>query len=180
MAGPYSELELRYARPIAQALLSSASFRQWLFTGTDYADVAADAQPLGDEQAGLRSRGLKNPYWFNYWCGKDSRCECRVGSGIETDILVVFRHANDRRLAVHVEVKRPGDKLGDGQAASYPRRAACWANPATRPKTVPRHDDFVTVLVCGRDLAVNEQLRYFDRVAFHDEVGGRVPAYPEL
>jgi hypothetical protein len=123
---------------------------------------------------------MKNPYWFNYWCGKDKRCACRIGTGIETDILLIFDCINGRRLGLHIEVKRPGEMLGDGQAESYPRRAACWANPNTRPKTVPSHHDFLTMLVCGRDLASDIRLRHFDKVVFHDEIAKQIQLYPEV
>jgi hypothetical protein len=41
---------------------------------------------------------MKNPYWFNYWCPKDSKCVCKVGTSLETDILLILECANDRRL----------------------------------------------------------------------------------
>jgi hypothetical protein len=122
---------------------------------------------------------MKNPYWFNYWCGKDTRCVCRIGTGIETDILLIFNCASGRRLGVHIEVKRPGERLENGQAESYPHRAACWANPATRPRTVLPHDEFLTMIACGRDAAGDERLGHFDKILFHDEVAKRISIYPE-
>lgn len=175
----YSELELRYARPVANAILESSDFRQWLLAGTKHESGASGARPAGDLQRRLRSPGMKNPYWFNYWCGKDSRCACRIGSGIETDILIMLDYANGRRVGLHIEVKRPGEELGNGQAESYPRRAACWANPNTRPKTVPPHQDFLTMLICGRELSSDERLKHFDKVVFHDDVARRIQVYPE-
>lgn len=176
----YSEAELRYARPVANAILESGDFRKWLLAGTKHEKLALEARPVGDAQGSLRSQTMKNPYWFNYWCGKDARCECRIGTGIETDILLILDCANGRRLGLHIEIKRPGEHLGDGQAESYPRRAACWANSDTRPRTVLRHDDFLTMLVCGRDLASDERLKYFDKVIFHDDVAERIEVYPEV
>jgi len=87
---------------------------------------------------------------------------------------------NDRRLALHIEVKRPGEHLGDGQAESYPRRAACWANPTIKPRTVPSHHEFLTVLICGRELANDDKLKWFDKVVFHDEIAMQIQIYPEL
>lgn len=176
----YSELELRYARPLAHTLLESDSFRQWFFAGTKHEKHAVDLRALGEVQHGLRSRTMKNPYWFNYWCGKDSKCVCRIGSGIETDILLIFDCANHRRLGLHIEVKRPREQLGNGQAESYPRRAACWVNPSTRPKTVPPHDEFTTMLVCGSELGTDERVRFFDKVVFHEDVAKRIAVYPEM
>ena len=176
----YSELELRYARPVARAILESGDFRQWFLAGTKYEDGALEAQPVGEIQARLRSPTIKNPYWFNYWCSKDSKCACRIGTGIETDILLILNYANERRLGLHIEVKRPDEALGNGQAESYPRRAACWANPDTRPKTVPPYQDFLTILICGRELASDERLRFFDKVVFHDDVAQKIQVYPEV
>jgi hypothetical protein len=132
-----------------------------------------------DVQVSLRSPNIKNAYWFNYHCGKDSKCVCRIGKGIETDILFIFDCANDRRLALHIEIKPPGEQLRDGQAESYPRRAICWANPETRPRTVPPHEDFLTMLVCGRELTSDSRIGHFDKVVFHDEISALITPYPE-
>jgi hypothetical protein len=121
---------------------------------------------------------MTNPYWFNYWCGKDKLCRCKIGTAIETDILLVFSTA-EVSLALHVEVKRPGETLGDGQAATYPRRASCWATDATRPKRIVPHTEFLTVLACGVNLASDPDLAHFDRVIFHDEISQRISPYPE-
>ena len=176
----YSALELPYARPVASALLTRPDFRLWLLSGTRHEVDALKACPIGRAQAALRSAGMKNPYWFNYWCSKDRRCACRIETGIETDILIIFDCASGRRLGVHVEIKRPWDTLRPGQAESYPRRAACWANPTTRPKTVAPHQDFVTLLICGRELQSDVRVRNFDKVVFHDEVADQIEVYPEL
>lgn len=175
----YSELELRYARPIANTILSSRAFRNWLISGTKYEVVATDAVPVGDLQKSLRSPNMENPYWFNYWCGKDANCACRIGTGIETDILLVLDCNDRRRLALHMEIKRPGEKLGNGQAESYPRRAACWANPVTRPRTVVPHDIFLTILACGRDLSTDDRISHFDKTVYHEDIARQIFAYPE-
>jgi hypothetical protein len=168
---PYSELELRYARPLANAILEDGAFRQWLFAGTKHEVGAREACPIGNIQGSLRKITTDNPYWFNYHTGK--------GKGIETDILIIFNCANARKLGLHIEIKRPGQRLEEGQAEAYPRRAASWVNPKTRPKTVSPHDDFLTMLVCGQELASDGRLQYFDKVVFHDEVVKRIPGYPE-
>jgi hypothetical protein len=176
----YSESELKYARPLANAIIDDSDFRQWLLEKTEFEHVSGKLIPVGVEQEKLRSKGLKNPYWFNYWCGKDSQCMCRVKEGgIETDILIVLRSENGIHIAFHIEVKRPGDKLRVGQAESYPRRAACWANPDSRPRTVYPHQKFLTILACGRDLATDPDLSHFDRVVFHDEIERMIGLYPE-
>lgn len=176
----YSELELKYARPIADGILNSSNFRHFLLKGTAFESMSETAIPLWEEQEKLRSKNLKNPYWFNYWCGKDSRCTCRAKEGgIETDIMMVLRSHDQSTLALHIEVKRPGDKLSAGQAESYPRRAACWAHPDSRPPTVYPHQRFVTILACGRELESDPNLAHFDRVVFHDEIEKLIAIYPE-
>jgi len=180
LAAAYSDLELKYARPIAVALAADRGFREWKLEGTPYADLAAVAHHDADLQRRLRARPkMTNPYWFNYWCGKDRFCACRVGTAVETDILMIFEVPAAQKFAVHVEVKRPNERLGLGQAETYPRRAACWANQTTRPKRIPEHSGFVTVLACGRNLADDPQLTHFNRVAFHDEIAERISGYPE-
>jgi hypothetical protein len=160
---------------VARAILEDSTFRQWLLAATRHGDAIVLACPVAkDVQASLRS-SMRN----DYWCGRDSKCACRIGTGIETDILFILGCPDSRRLALHIEVKRPGERLGDGQPESYPRRAACWANPDTRPRTVPLHRDFLTALVCGRELASDPRIQYFDKVVFHDEIARRIKAYPE-
>lgn len=177
--GPYSEQELKYARPLANAVLDSSDFRRWMFAGTSVADLIEGATPIGDVQAQLRSNRLKNPWWFNYFCPLDKRCECRVGTGIETDILIMFENSLLQRIAAHIEVKRPGDTLGIGQAESYSRRAQCWAHAVHRPRTVPPHEHAITIIACGRDLQQEPRLVFFDKVIFHDELAARLSPYPD-
>jgi hypothetical protein len=50
----------------------------------------------------------------------------------------------------------------------------------TRPKTVPHHDDFLTMLICGRELESDLRLKHFDKVVFHDDVAQIIQVYPEL
>ena len=105
--------------------MEDSTFRQWLLAGTRHGDAIVLACPVDKEvQASLRSPTMKNEYWFNYWCGKDSNCACRIGTGIETDILFILGCPDSRCLALHIEVKRPGEQFGDDQAESYPRCAA--------------------------------------------------------
>lgn len=123
---------------------------------------------------------MTNPYWFNYWCSKDSNCVCKNGTGLETDILLILQSARSRRLGLHIEIKRPDKQLKSGQAELYPRRAACWVNPNTRPKYVWPHEDFLTMLICGRNLVTDTRLQNFDKIIFHDEVAQIIRIYPEV
>lgn len=172
----YSAIELRYARPLATALIDRPDFRAW-FSGLPELETALHHPQVQSER---RSPGMKNPYWFNYWCGKDSRCTCRVGTGIETDILLVFKLAEGLIWALHVEVKRPGDRLGDGQALSYPRRAACLANPQTRPRTVPPHTHWRTILVHEDTISSAAEAESFNVIHFHSRIAEWLSPYPEI
>ena len=50
----YSELELGYARPIAQAILERPDFFSWLLQGKKYENAAVDARFLGELQRSLK------------------------------------------------------------------------------------------------------------------------------
>lgn len=178
----YSSYELGFARPIAESLLSDSEFLEWVLNGTRFSSRGATPVDAA-QQLSLRNKGLKNPYWFNYWCGKDKMCLCRESpekSGIETDILIVCDLEAGIRGAIHVEVKPPGEKLLDGQAESYPRRAWCWSNSQSRPRTVLPHSEAVTILACGRELNSDERTKCFDKVVFHDDLRNRIANYPAV
>ena len=66
----YSERKLRYARPIACAIRENPAFLKWLVAGTTYENSEPRLLP-GDLQRSLKNPKMKNPYWFNYWCGRD-------------------------------------------------------------------------------------------------------------
>jgi len=177
----YSPSEFLYARPLANAILNDVSFREWFLAGTKLADMAVTARALPESQAALRSTArARKWFWFNYFCPKDSRCSCKIGTGIETDILIILEVPNGLRFAVHVEVKPSDENLGPGQAESYPRRALCWAASATRPRTVLAHDGFVTILACGDNLKYDERLSHFDKVVLHRDIEQRISPYPDL
>jgi hypothetical protein len=170
----YSEAELRYARPLVSGLIADSAFRAWLAKDPELAFASHDPTM----QSRLRSPGMKNPCWFNYWCGKDTKCACRIGTGIETDVLLVFVRSEGGCTALHVEVKRTNDKLGDGQAESYPRRASCWRDPLTRPPTVPAHDRARLVLVHGFSAPPDVALRSFDVLWHHKDIAQHIMGYP--
>ncbi len=176
----YSKNEFLYARPIASALLTDASFREWFLMGTKCGAMAREARPLAELQASLRTTpSAKKWFWFNVFCPKDRRCACRGEEGIETDILLLFKAPDNSRFAVHVEVKPPNEDFLPDQAESYPRRAACWANTATRPRTVVAHGSFTTILVCGENLSSDARRLNFDQTHFHQDIEKRLSPYPD-
>jgi hypothetical protein len=177
----YSPKEFLYARPIANGLLSAGQFREWFLAGTKFGARASDAEAQAEEQAALRTtENSRRWFWFNYWCPKDRRCECRGEKGIETDILLIYQSPDHFRFAVHVEIKPPGEGLLTGQAESYPRRGLCWTDSATRPRTVPPHQDFVAVLVCGDELCSDKRISNFGKVILHRDIATRLSPYPDV
>ncbi len=176
----YSKNEFLYARPLASALLTNASFREWFLSRTKLGAIAREACPLAELQASLRTTpSARKWFWFNVFCPKDGSCECRGNKGIETDILLVFKSPDDARFAVHVEVKPPNEDFLPDQAESYPRRGACWANAVTRPRTVVAHDNFTTILVCGENLRSDLRRSAFDDTHFHLDIEKWLSPYPD-
>jgi hypothetical protein len=177
----YSKNEFLYARPIASALLTDMSFREWFLAGTKFAAIARKAYSLAELQSSLRTTPVaKKWFWFNVFCPKDGSCECRGEKGIETDILLIFKSPDKSQFAVHVEVKPPNEGFLPDQAESYPRRGACWANTATRPRTVVAHDNFTTVLVCGENLRSDLRRSKFDYTWFHRDIEKHLSPYPDV
>ena len=176
LTGQYAEQELALAIPLVQGLLESAEFRVWLTNEPALAKATHDPAL----QASLRSKTMKAPYWFNYFCGT---CDggnpngCKLGTGTESDVLLMF-DCPGSRLALHIEIKRAGDSVRGGQAETYPRRAACWANPHTRPRYVPPHDRWQTILAHGDSPLSQAEAASFARIVTHDDIRRQRPEYP--
>src|SRR5947199_1930902 len=106
----YSPNEFLHARPVAEALLTDGIFRQWFLRKTRFADRALDAVPLTDEPKVERTtETTRKWFWFNCFCG--TACVCKVGTGIETDVLIFFKASDQSRFALHIEVKPPRKPL---------------------------------------------------------------------
>lgn len=179
----YSRTEFLYARPVADALLTDGEFRRWFLGGTRFADCAFDAVPLADQPKKERTTpDARKWFWFNCFCG--TACECKVETGIETDIFIVFQSPDQSRFALHIEVKGDKEGLEPGQAESYCRRGRCWASekalrPQAVPKWIPPYDDFVTVLICGDSQISDQRIFKFDAVVFHKDIEQRISPYPD-
>ena len=97
-------------------------------------------------------------------------------------VQLLVRHVLEvgQSVWLHVEVKAPGVSLLDGQAPSYPRRAACWSDASRRPHTVPAHEDWRTILVHDGDGTLTpEEEQSFQRVVTHEEVASWLTGYPQ-
>src|SRR4051794_6713664 len=139
----YSGKAQPYLDAIAGAVFASQGVRDWLIVGTPAEATYLGSNPLFEEQRNRRwiAGPTKQPFWANYWCGRDSSCTCRiVGSkGLESDAIFFLRNRANRVLAVHVEFKHNGESFGYGQPEAYPLRAACFANTHHQRRTINQH-----------------------------------------
>ncbi len=164
---------------LARAAFPDHGVRDWAVRGTRAEDAFSGSRSLHAEQARLRP-GTKQPFHGNYWCGKGSRCPCRLpGSrGLETDLLLFLEAADGRRLGVRVEFEHPIEAVSFGQAESYALRAACSANPETRPARVVGRDDRLRAVVCGDSRRDGPDLAPFRRRIGHGEARRPIAGRP--
>lgn len=181
--GAYSEKAQPYLDAIAAGVFGAPQIRDWMLQGTPHETAYRGASVLIDEQRAVRwrTKSTRQPFWANYWCGKDSRCTCRIegSKGLESDAIFFFRNGENRVLAVHVEFKHEGESFECGQPEAYPLRAACFAQTYSKRKTVNAHHDWTTVLFCGEKTLTDPRLHHFQRVITHPEARRWLPSYPE-
>ena len=89
MTSSYSHTAQPSLDAIAAAVISEQSVRDWLVATTRHGSVYKGARSLDREQESIRGTSMKQPFYCNHWCGKDSRCTCRIeGSrSLETDAM---------------------------------------------------------------------------------------------
>jgi hypothetical protein len=138
----YGRVEYVYAEPIAQALVEDRAFRKWLLDRTEFS-AFSEARLLHEEMKAHRSATAEN-WWRSHFT---ESCRCQGCSGKETDLLAIFESSTTVRFALHIEIKRPGDrfKANGVQSRGYPLRAQCWAQNA--PPNVLPHNLASTVLI---------------------------------
>ena len=168
---------------IAEGVFSSIGFRNWIIEGTSAAAKYHDALPLIDEQRDVRwaKKPTKQPFWANYWCGRDTRCTCRVygSKGLESDAIFFLKNENWRRLAIHVEFKHSREQFSFGQAACYPLRADCFSKTHQQRSTLNAHEDWITVIFCDDAALRKEELECFDRIIRHSDAAGYLAGWPK-
>jgi hypothetical protein len=171
-----------YLDAIAENVFTSQAVRNWLIEGTTAASSYADAEVLIDEQRGVRwlKRQTKQPFWANYWCGRDSLCMCRIegSKGLESDAIFFVKNKSNRVLAIHIEFKHPNEAFGFGQPQAYPLRAACFAKTYSQRKTLNAHQDWTTVIFCGAEALSDSRLSHFQRIITHQEARLVLVGYP--
>lgn len=175
----YSHKAAPYLDAFALAMFASPELRDWLLQGTEFEASYAGAECLNDMQHALRPN-TKQPFYVNYWCGRDSRCTCRPpgSKGLETDLMIFLRNGQGRKLGIHIEFKHPKETLSFGQAEAYPMRASCWATGSYRPRSVMAHDDWMTAILCGDDELGSSALEPFQRQMGHRAAARLIPGWP--
>jgi len=178
----YSGKAQPFLDAIAESVFTSQDFRDWLITGTPAEAQYTGSSVLIEEQRSVRwrTKPTKQPFWANYWCGRDSRCTCRIegSKGLESDAIFFFRNPSNRIMAVHVEFKHPKEAFGFGQPESYPLRAMCFAKTCNERPTLNAHHDWTTVIFCGAESLSDPRLSHFQRVITHEEAAKRIEKYP--
>jgi len=178
----YSAKAQPYLDVIAESVFTSQNIRDWLIKGTPVEANYIGSTILIDEQRTLRWRTgpTKQPFWANYWCGRDSRCTCRIenSKGLESDAIFFLRNNLNRVLAVHVEFKHAKETFKFGQPEAYPLRAACFARTYNERPTLNEHHDWTTVIFCGEDSLEDPRLSYFQRAITHAEARSMISTYP--
>lgn len=168
----YGSTEWAYAEPIARALQESPEFRTWFLSQTRFGMHARTAVLLHEEMKSQRSASAES-WWRSHYTEK---CRCPGCSGQETDLLAVFDSPGSR-FALHVEIKRPGDRFPahKDQAGNYRLRAACWALKA--PAAVLPHSDTDTILVCAESQLAEftPHLPKFDAALTFDKIAAVLP-----
>jgi len=183
MAG-YSYKAQPYLDAIASGVFASRSVRDWLLAGTPQATSFAGSSALVDEQRSVRwrTKPTKQPFWANYWCGKDKKCLCRPegSTALESDAIFFLRNGESHVLALHVEFKHPDEPFSFGQPEAYPMRAACFVKTHGQRGTINPHHHWATAIFCGPEAFGDVRLKHFQRIISHDEARRMLPDYPAL
>lgn len=167
----YGAQEFAYAQPFADTLASDGDFRSWVIGRTIFASQAQDAHLLDREMWATRAPGSKT-WWRSHYT---EACRCEGDCGKETDLLAIFAGRDGYRFAIHIEVKRPGDRFGAGQAKAYPIRAQCWITKP--PRSVLPHSAATTALLCGETdlMGFGSNVSYFPTVFTFEEISRTFP-----
>lgn len=178
----YSGKAQPFLDAIAKNVFESHEFRDWFIQGTPVEADYKGASVLVDEQRNVRwkTQPTKQPFWANYWCGRDSKCTCRVegSKGLESDAIFFLRNNAERTLAIHVEFKHTAEPFQFGQAECYPLRAKCFSETHSSRSTLNAHQDWATILICGDDALDENEIQNFSKVITHREIATKVPDYP--
>lgn len=178
----YSAKAQPYLDAIAASAFADVAVRDWLIAGCRHEQAYRGATILNDEQRNVRwkNKPTKQPFWANYWCGKDTSCTCRIAGSkcIESDAIFFIRNELGRGLALHLEFKHRAEAFQFGQPEAYPMRAACFTRTHPSRKTMNAHHDWITILFCDVSTLDDPRIGHFDRVITHDEAKERILGWP--
>ncbi|WP_299417569.1 hypothetical protein [uncultured Sulfitobacter sp.] len=179
----YSDKAQPFLDLIAAYVFNDRAFRDWLVQGTSSEQGYEGSTPLIEEQKRTRwvHKPTKQPFWANYWCGRDRDCTCRIegSKGLESDAIFFLRNDAGRTLAIHVEFKHPNEAFSFGQPEAYPLRAECFAQTHSARRTLNAHEDWMTVLFCGDEALDDPRLKCFDRVITHVQAANKIVEWPQ-
>ena len=179
----YSGKAQPYLDAIADSFFNCDVFRNWVLEGTRAFGPYSNAKILSEEQKAIRWAGkpTKQPYWANYWCGRDRACTCRLegSKSLESDAIFFLQNETGRTLAVHIEFKHAFEPFSYGQAEAYPLRAACFVKTHTQRRTLNAHHDWTSVLFCGDEALLDSRLQHFDKVVLHSAAKKMIRAWPQ-
>ncbi|MDI9849980.1 hypothetical protein QM467_18230 [Rhodoblastus sp. 17X3] len=185
MPTAYSAKAQPYLDAIAEGVFQSQKVRDWLIAGTPVESTYSGARILIDEQRNVRwsTKPTKQPFWANYWCGRESNCTCRPINTKRAESDAIFfleNQATSRILAIHIEFKLVSELFAPGQPEAYPMRAACFAKTHESRPTLNAHHDWTTVLFCGPEKLTDPRLASFQRVITHGQAAQMLAGYPRL
>ena len=161
----HSEKDLDLA--LEMALSTNPTFAAWLLRRTKFSDLAAT-------YAWSRANHPWGPVSLEVASTETGERGTIVRDG-ETDVLVVYETAQNRRVALHIENKLAGGKFTPFQLALYNARAKSWKGNSK----FGSYDDWDIVLLAPR--------RFYDRFPVvckqfgayvaHEDIAFHIPAF---
>lgn len=168
---------------IAVGIFTSQDVRDWLVRGTPVELQYTGAGVFVDEQRAVRwkTKATRQPFWANYFCGRDDRCTCRISGSrsLESDAIFFLANGSGRVLAAHIEFKQRNEPFQFGQPEGYPLRAACFVKTQRKRRALNTHDDWTTVLFCDEKTLSDSRISNFHRVITHAEAERMIENYPK-
>jgi hypothetical protein len=178
----YQKKAQPYLAAIALGVRDSEISRAFLLAGTEFELSYAGSKPLWKAQWNKRDPAdeMICPFWSNYFYNPCSSCDCRIDNSVAMEIDAIFflQNTEEKKIAIHLEMKRDREPLSIGQAEAYRPRAACYRDQRRVRKGLLVHHHFVTVLFCGRRTDMEFAEQHFDRVIVHDDANKVFPGYP--
>jgi hypothetical protein len=149
------------------ALSSDPTFASWFLSHTKFADLNAEYEwSRADNPWGTFSLPVE--------CSETGECGAIIRQG-ETDVLVVFKASDGRRVALHIENKLAKGKFTPFQLALYNTRARAWKGNAA----YGNYDDWEVVLLAPRVFynRFPELCAKFGKYIAHEDIAKYLPIF---